>query len=133
MTCQRPYHVESTRSRQLPARQATSGLVSTWMGDRLGIRDAVDMSFCCQFRQVAKMPSFLKGIGQMVPREYSPVIVNEAMSRCRKKRANRQGRLESFVNGRKGGPRLKIQMSEGRSIKWSLEVSISTKGRAETG
>ncbi len=48
LTCQRPCHVERTRSRQLPSApgsQATSGPVSTWMGDRLGIRDAVGTIF----------------------------------------------------------------------------------------
>ena len=49
INCQRPYHVESTGSH--PNTEATSGLVSTWMGDRLGTPGAVDF-FYFYLRQI---------------------------------------------------------------------------------
>ena len=43
--CQRPYHVEHTGSRLITAVIATLGMVSTWMGDRLGTPCAVGFLF----------------------------------------------------------------------------------------
>ena len=39
--CLRPYHIESTSSRPITEVNQCRGLISTWMGDRLGIPAAV--------------------------------------------------------------------------------------------
>ena len=45
MLMQRPYHVANTGSRPITAVKTTLGVVSTWMGDRLGTPCAVGITF----------------------------------------------------------------------------------------